>query len=88
MLGTLRMDIDTCIDEYLNMAPEIFPVKNILSKSQLGVFAKATIGTPRFDPRPLEMAVKGLVTRYLGDQPNNDGENTRFNFQTNPGCRV
>lgn len=88
MLGTLRMDIDTCIDEYLNMAPEIFPVKNIVSGSRFGVFANATMGTPRFDPEPLEMAVKGLVMKYLGDEVNSDGENTRFMFQTNPRCKV
>ena len=82
------MDIDTCIDEYLNMAPEIFPVKNIVSGSGFGIFANATIGTPRFDPKPLEMAVKGLVMKYLGDEVNSDGENTHFMFQTNPGCKV
>ena len=36
MLGTLRMDIDTCINEYIDMAPEIFPVENIVSGSTLG----------------------------------------------------
>jgi hypothetical protein len=45
MLGTLRMDIDTCIDKYLNMALEIFLIKNILSGSQFGVFIKAIMDT-------------------------------------------
>jgi hypothetical protein len=45
MLGSLRMDIDACIDEYLNMALEIFLIKNILSRSQFGVFIKAIMDT-------------------------------------------
>ena len=32
MLGTLRMDIQTCIDEYLKLAPEIFPVTHNAKK--------------------------------------------------------
>jgi hypothetical protein len=87
MLGTLQMDIDTCIAEYLNMAPEIFPLKNIVSGSGFGVYATAMMGTPQFDPRPLEMAVKRLVTRYLGDRAVG-GENTPINFEPNPECRV
>lgn len=30
MLGTLRMDIQTCIDEYLELAPKIFPVEGLI----------------------------------------------------------
>jgi hypothetical protein len=87
MLGILRMDVDTCIAEYLKMAPEIFPVKNILSGSGFGVFANGMMGTPQFDPTPLEMAVKRLVARYLGNRAL-DGENTAINFETNPKCKV
>jgi hypothetical protein len=87
MLGTLRMDVDTCIAEYLKMAPEIFPVKNILPGSGVGVFANSMMGTPKFDPTPLENAVKRLVTRYLGSRADK-GENTAINFEPNPECRV
>ena len=44
MLGTLRMDIDTCINEYIDMAPEIFPVENIVSGSTLGKLVKVAKG--------------------------------------------
>ena len=33
MLGTLRIDIETCIYEYLDIAPDIFPVEDIISRS-------------------------------------------------------
>jgi hypothetical protein len=36
MLGTLRMDVDTCINGYLDMAPDICPVKGVISGSKFG----------------------------------------------------
>ena len=36
MLGVLRMDIETCINAYLSMAREIFPVEGMVSKSFFG----------------------------------------------------
>ena len=36
MLGTLRMDVNTCIREYLDMAPEIFPVESTFGQNAVG----------------------------------------------------
>jgi hypothetical protein len=35
MLGTFRMDIDTCIETYLEMAPKIFPKEGFLLEAEL-----------------------------------------------------
>jgi hypothetical protein len=92
MLGTLRMDIDTCINEYIDMAPEIFPVENIVSGSTLGKLVKVAKGKHRFDPTPLEMAVKRLVQKHLGPKAAG-GEDTLFKFEASrdhlmPQCKV
>jgi hypothetical protein len=82
MLGTLRMNINACIDEYRKMAPKIFPVENIINKK-----AAIFIGTQRFDPTPLEEAVKTLVRERLGQ------EDKLFKFESSrdnrsPRCKV
>lgn len=59
------MDIDTCIDEYLKMAPAIFPIKNLISGSKFGKFFTIARGQQLFDPNPLEDAVKELVAKHL-----------------------
>lgn len=92
MLGTLRMDIDTCIDEYINMAPKVFPVENIVSGSTVGRLVKVAKGKHRFDPMPLEMAVKKLVQKHLGVRAQG-GEDTMFKFEASrdhamPQCKV
>lgn len=92
MLGTLRMDIDTCINEYINMAPEIFPVEDIVSGSAIGKIVKVARGKHRFDPAPLEMAVKRLVRKHLGPRAAG-GEDTAFKFEASrdhktPQCKV
>jgi hypothetical protein len=92
MLGTLRMDIDTCINEYIDMAPKIFPVENIVSGSTVGRLVKVAKGKHRFDPVPLEMAVKRLVRKHLGVRASR-GEDTVFKFEASrdhaiPECKV
>jgi hypothetical protein len=92
MLGTLRMDINTCINEYIDMAPEIFPVENIVSGSKLGKLLKVVKGNHRFDPTSLEMAVKRLIQKHLGPKAT-EGEDTLFKFdasrdQAMPQCKV
>ncbi|KAH0544765.1 hypothetical protein FGG08_001132 [Glutinoglossum americanum] len=67
MLGTLQMDIDTCIREYKVMSPEIFPV-GYRSGSKVAKFASVLTGTPVFDPISLERAVKRLVVEHLKDR--------------------
>lgn len=62
------MDIDTCIEEYLKMAPYIFPIENLISGSKFGKLFTVARGQQRFDPKPLEDAVKGLVVEDLGER--------------------
>lgn len=92
MLGILRMDIDTCINTYLDMAPDIFPVESTLSGSTLGRFAKIIAKHQRFNPIPLENAIKKIVVDQLKERAT-EGENTLMNFEVaQPGsdqaCKV
>lgn len=92
MLGILRMDIDDCINAYLDMAPDIFPVESILSGSTLGRLAKIVAKSRRFSPIPLENAIKRLVVDHLKERATN-GENTPMKFEAaQPGsdrlCKV
>lgn len=80
MLGTLRMDIETCIKEYLNIAPKIFPVEDAIGRSKLGRFLKVARGKQRFEAAPLELAIKHLVTKYLGDGATTS-DDTLFRFE-------
>lgn len=38
MLGVLKMDIMSCIDAYLEIAPKIYPIEGIVSGSKFGRF--------------------------------------------------
>ena len=80
MLGTLQMDIQTCIDEYLTLAPEIFPVEGLLRGSKVGQLFQVVRGRQRFQAEPLELAIKRLVKRYLGER-STKGEETLFRFE-------
>jgi hypothetical protein len=57
MPRALRMDINTCINEYIDMATEIFAAENIASGDTLGRLVNVAKGQYRFDPTPLKMAV-------------------------------
>ena len=61
MLGVLRLDVDTCISQYLAMAPQIFPEEGFLSGSNIGKFLKGVKGKARFDAGKLEKIIKELV---------------------------
>ena len=74
------MDVDTCINEYLDMAPDIFPVKGAISGSKLGKLMGVVRGTQRFDPAPLEKAVKRLVRKHLADRTTG-GEDALLQFE-------
>lgn len=66
MLGVLRMDIQKCIDIYIEVAPKMFPV-SALSGSSFGKAFRLLAGTQQFDSRPLEEIVKKLVVTELGE---------------------
>ena len=68
-----------CINSYLDMAPNIFPVEGIMSQNKFGKLIKGAIGTPRFDPSELEKAVKEIVVKHLKENPV-AGEDTPFDF--------
>ncbi len=74
------MDIQTCIDEYLRLAPEIFPVEGLVGGSRVGQFIKILRGRQRFQAEPLELAIKRLVKEYLGER-STEGEETLFRFE-------
>ena len=79
MLGTLQMDIQTCIDEYLKMAPDIFPVEG-LRGGKIGKLLTVARGRQRFEAKPLELAIKRLVKERLGGRCT-QGEETPFRFE-------
>ncbi|KAL9100922.1 MAG: hypothetical protein Q9163_003758 [Psora crenata] len=81
MLGTLRMDIETCIDEYLKLAPEIFPLEGLIQQSIAGKLFKTVFGRERFEAKPIELAIKGLLKKYLGER-STEGEETLFGFES------
>ena len=86
------MDIQTCIDEYLKLAPEIFPVEGLVSGSKFGKLVKGVGNRQRFKAEPLELAIKGLVKKHLGERSAR-GEETLFRFEASKlteerSCRV
>jgi hypothetical protein len=70
MLGVLHMNIDQCIEEWEKLAPNIFPNK----KGTLNRLAMSSVGGAPYSEKPLEVAIKGLVEKYIGDRggPGND----------------
>ena len=80
MLGTLRMDIQTCIDEYLELAPKIFPVEGLIPGSKVAKFVKVMRGRQRFKAKSLELAIKRLVKKHLRER-SAEGEETGFRFE-------
>ena len=86
------MDVDTCINAYLDMAPKIFPIEGILSQNKFAKLIKGAIGIPRFDPSELEKSVKRLVVDHLKENVV-AGEETPFDFAAatgngQPECKV
>lgn len=67
------MDIQTCIDEYLEFAPKIFP-------SKVGKLVKVMRGRQRFKVKSLELAIKRLVEKHLRER-SAEGEETGFRFE-------
>lgn len=92
MLGTLQMDVQSCITEYLKMAPEIFPIESLIQGGSVGRFFNVARGKQRFQAEPLELAIKRLVRNSPGEGSTRD-EETPFRFessklQSGHGCRV
>lgn len=81
MLAVLRMDIETYISSYLDMAPRIFPEEGFIPGSKVGKLYKGIEGTARFDATELEAIIKAMVAARLGTQ-----DDTLEN--ENAGCRT
>ena len=86
------MNIQTCIDEYLKMAPDIFLVKGLFQGSKIRQFFTIARGRQRFKAKPLELIIKRLVKKHLGDRCIK-GEETPFRFkatehQADHACKV
>jgi hypothetical protein len=83
----------TSVNEYIDMAPGIFPVEGAISGSKLSKLVKAIRGKQRFDPVPLEEAVKRLVKKHLSRQRLAQGEDKPSTFEASrenktPQCKV
>jgi hypothetical protein len=92
MLGPLRMDIQTCIDTYLGMAPDIFPLEGPVSKTKTIKILKILIGRRRFPAEPLEKKLQDIISKHTGDR-SQLGQETMMRFEYNkardePRCKV
>lgn len=79
MLGTLRMDIDTCIGEYNKIFQKIFPVTKYKEKVNdlIETHQESDLETQeKFDPKHLEDMIRKRVAEHFGD---NDAP---FNIET------
>jgi patatin-like phospholipase/acyl hydrolase len=85
MLGTLGMKIDDCIQEYLELAPKIFPTEGFVVRSKPSKLFKAVRGSARFDAMALENEVKKLVEKYLRREPDSALEDVPLSEDS---CRV
>lgn len=87
MLGPLRMDIDSCIAQYLEMAPVIFPEEGLISSNSWIKKGKAIQGQSRFKAEPMEKYIKGLIMKHLGPRAT-EGVDTPLDFEQNPKCKM
>jgi hypothetical protein len=61
------MDVQTCIDEYIKLAPKIFPLEGFVSRKSFVKASKLLLGRYRFNPLPLEQEIRSLVRLSLND---------------------
>ena len=87
MLGPLRMDVNSCIQSYLKLAPRIFPLEGPVAKWSWSKNLKVVGGISRFNADGMEAALKELIVERLGDRAPN-GEDTVLCFESDPPCKV
>lgn len=87
MLGILRMNVDECIEKYLEMAPRIFPKEGFVSRFKLGKFLSGVRGSARFDASNLESIVKDMVSEKLQTGPDAPLESPE-RAKESAGCRM
>ena len=88
MLGVLEMDVQTCIDRYLAMAPKIFPKEGFVSGSKVGRFFKGMKGDARFNEVALEECIKTLVVVKFGNLGADTALGNKSAGSDSPGCRT
>jgi len=64
MLGRLGMDVEQCIEAYLELSPIIFPTESLFGGSTLIKLIKGAKGTARFPSEPFETKLRALMTEY------------------------
>ncbi|KAK3942902.1 hypothetical protein QBC46DRAFT_379056 [Diplogelasinospora grovesii] len=79
MLGRLRMDVQTCIDSYMELSRQVFNPR--IGMGRFARILQSLTGNAAFDHNALEEAIKGVVRDVLGD------ENAPF-LEKNPKCKV
>ena len=88
MLGVLEMDVKTCINEYLDMAPKIFPKEGFVSGSKVGKLVKGLKGDARFNEEALERRIKNLVTTKFSDIGEDAPLTSNSAGMVPPSCRT
>jgi hypothetical protein len=83
MLGVFRMTIPQCIEEWEKLAPNIFPKK----RSKVSRLAVSSVGGFPYSEKPLELAIKGLVEKYMGDRAG-PGKDPPLADKELPHCKV
>lgn len=81
MLGRLKMDVTTCIDEYLRLASSVFIPKRDRANF-LGRLVDKINVKEEFSANNLEDAIKRIVELYLGDG------DSLLEEDSDPVCRV
>src|SRR5256885_1553216 len=84
MLGPLRMNIEDCINEYLEMAPKVFPVENRIKRTKPAIFYGLWRGKERFDAKPLENFLQELIAAKVEGR-SEDGKDTALRFEAGKG---
>jgi len=83
MLGRLQMDVEACIDAYLQLSADVFQPKrcniNILGKAKDKVKVRE-----RFDSEKLKQSIQTIVDKAEEDE----GKDAKLRKEANPKCRV
>ena len=83
MLGRLKMDVQSCIDAYVEMSSAIFEPK----KHKLNIPGRATnfvLVRGKFDSEKLAQKIRDTITRYSNDE----ADARLAEDDPDPKCRV
>lgn len=77
------MTIPQCIEEWAKLASSIFPKR----KSKVRQLVVSSVGKSLYSEKPLELAIKGLVEKYMGDRAGPENDPLLADKEL-PGCKV